>query len=285
MEILDSTVADVVAVAALPSAERTSAWERVEAAHADTFGAYYGMYGDPSRRDDAIASLDSLAPQLEERAAAMTAALASAEKALRELGFLPLGYDVPIALLVGVGASDAWVTLHHGGPALFCALEQIEPERADVLAAHEMTHVAHLLAVGEALADRPELEASAGMLSWAEGVAVVASERVAPRRPEREYLMVPDDDWAARCEAALPELRAALGVDPLHPDEGHLVATWAAGGATAAGSPWPDRVGYWLGRQAVTAALADGLTLPEVLALSPEGIAERLTAALTACSR
>lgn len=117
------------------------------------------------------------------------------------------------------------------------------------------------------------------------GVLVVASERVAPRRPEREYLRVPDDDWAARCEAALPELRAALGVDPLHPDEGLLVATWAAGGATAAGSPWPDRVGYWLGRQAVTAALADGLTLPEVLALSPEGIAERLTAALTACSR
>ncbi|NOX44651.1 MAG: hypothetical protein GXO72_02785 [Caldiserica bacterium] len=110
---------------------------------------------------------------------------------------------------VGIGCGAGWATEYEGVPAVLFGLETIaelgwhSPERLEGLCAHELGHVIHRAWRGEPL--EPLEERPAGLL-YTEGFAQRLEGLIVGREG---FHQAEGADWAARCEALLPDIARA----------------------------------------------------------------------------
>lgn len=219
---------------------RLEAWTtEYEAAHRDVFDVYYRSYGDPSRRDGAVADVPRISPLVREWEARAEAIARQTERDFRAQGLLD---ELNVVLLVGNHTANGWIEEFHGRQTMFVALEYLgDPPYDAMLFCHEAVHLAHM---HHGAANWPD-DVASHLIQ--EGIATAASRMLHPGRSDSDYLWNDDqhDAWVGECRAAETAL-AALVLDGLAiPAESAHVRGLFAPDCQA--GTLPSRSGYWLG--------------------------------------
>lgn len=264
MLTIESTVPEYLMLREPARSDLVEAWvNEYEAAHAEIFETYYTAYGHPDGRRAAAALVVDLAPTIIEREARARSTLAVSYRDLVSRGLMHADDPLDVVLMVGTGHSDAWVAITNDNPVLYVALEMLpEPERDSLLVLHELIHVVHVRALLPQFEADPAMPYQVGMRVWLEGLAVAASRLLRPGHPDADYLFAPDDQWAERCQRALPDLAATLlsNLTTADPTIGYSMC-----GVTE-DEPWPSRAGYWVGDNLVREVLDSGHDLTDLIA-------------------
>lgn len=214
---------------------RESLWRKMyEQTHQKVLEAFYEGPGSRSGLAAVMRELSRVRERTREAAPIVTEAIEEVDDAVRavlEMESEPAPLHV---LMVGTFSANAAVGRLNGDVAVFHCLEWYQtPEGAKVLAAHETTHARH-----ELIAAPPEDEDALWTL-FAEGLAVQASRRVVPDRPEEEYFWYGHagfEDWLEWCRqnrtGLLEQFRDLLD-DPGTPDlffgSGRIEGFWRVG--------------------------------------------------------
>lgn len=230
--------------------EQQRLWhERYESPHRLHFAASEGRHGNADRLSYALSRYPLDLDRIRQMRLVVDATIEHTEREVACLFALDR-LDMTWVLLVGMYWSDGWVAEVEGQPISYIALELLEaPVRAQILLPHEAAHVTHATALGD---EWQNLTTLADGL-FLEGLATLASTRVAPGYDEAAYLWagmtktprgVSVHDWLAECEVQFPVLKGQL--------REHLEAT-----DPATCAPWfygeterldlPQRYGYFAG--------------------------------------
>jgi hypothetical protein len=199
-----------------PRIDQERLWhELYELPHRQHFAASEGRHGHSDRLAFALGCYSLDLDRIRQMRQVVYETIALAEPAVAQLFALD-HLDVRWVLLIGMYWSDGWVADIEGHPIPYIALELLEaPVRAEILLPHEAAHVAHATVLGD---EWQHLTTLADGL-FLEGLATLASARLAPGYDEAAYLWAGKTDtprglsvyeWLAECEAQRPALNGQL---------------------------------------------------------------------------
>ncbi len=239
---------------------REEMWkEKYEAAHPAVFDAFYATHGSPTGRAAIVRELSRVRSRIDEAAPVVRDAIKDVEGRLPDLLGRPSEPSPLHVLMVGTFTTNAAVGRVEDDVAVFHCLEWFQSaDGARVLVAHESTHAWHELALGA-----PPPADDIAWMAFSEGLAIAASRKLAPERPELDYYWYGHGDvetWLDFCrdneDRLLDHLASSI-------DAPETVETYFGGGMID--GQW--RVGFYLADRLVEGL---GRSLPELAAMSVE---------------
>jgi uncharacterized protein YjaZ len=247
-----------------PLEDQIRLWrELYEEPHRDIFEIYYRHWGLPSQITSALARFPQFIPALPSYLRGLDDKIPAIADQCKEL-FSVNEFDLNFVIMVGTFSSDGWTTTYHDKSTIFLSLEYITgPPYIEILAAHEASHGFHFLCTPEKL----WTDFAVGEASFLEGLAILASTFVCPRRNEIDYLTFgkAGEAWLAECIAGWPDIRLRFSKE-LEKTDRDIYQAFFAGGA--GDGDIPKRSGYYLGYRLVK-RLAQNYSIDELARWSP----------------
>ncbi len=169
-----------------------------------------------------------------------------------------------LTTMVGAFGTDGWVDMSDGVASLVIAVEALESSvQADLLVRHEIAHVLHQ----QMMADDERWDVGntlfeEGLATALSGIGLEASDGIlCSAGRATTWQGEPVDDWAARCAASWPAIRARIVAILSSEDHEDYSALFLSG---TSAPDLPSRSGYYAGLRLVR-ALAGSTTWPEIV--------------------